>query len=427
MNKSNAMPHSVGAFLKGVGIADVKLDSNNHLLVYLDNGKVLDAGQIPASDDALDATSERPVQNKIITAELDRIVNTLLAEAVSNITTLQQTKVDKISGKGLSTKDFTSAHEAKLNSLYNYDDTTLRAELTALSNRLTALVGGNANEAINSFNEIIAFLKGVEDSDSLNGILAGIGTRIAAAEARITAVEVKQREIEGAIADYDAQIESLGGRVDAQYNEINLVKGNQQTASVQISALQQRMNVAEDDIDSLEIKTATNAGSITSLTNRLSKAEALTRKVEDGSVVVENTLSEVKADSNKPVSGKGIAEAIKGFATQQQLTELSGELANTLVELKGDGSFDINGKAGDWVYYNLPSFQKGGKYSISLQLYDAINTDLYWHVVADNDKIIIDTRQVAPNVLISEAQYEADEDYENVRIVCIVLRVHECD
>lgn len=305
------MPHSVGAFLKGVGIADVKLDSNNHLLVYLDNGKVLDAGQVPASDDAFDATSERPVQNKIITAELDRIVNTLLAEAVGNITTLQQTKVDKISGKGLSTKDFTSAHEAKLNSLHNYDDTTLRAELTALSNRLTALVGGNANEAINSFNEIIAFLNGVEDSDSLNGILAGIGTRIAAAEARITAVEVKQREIEGAIADYDAQIESLDGRVDAQYNEIALIKGNQQTASAQISYLQQRMNSAEADIDSLEIKTATNAGSITSLNNRLSKAEALTRKVEDGSVVVENTLSEVKADSPRPVSGKGVASAIE--------------------------------------------------------------------------------------------------------------------
>ncbi len=305
------MPHSVGAFLKGVGIADVKLDSNNHLLVYLDNGKILDAGQVPASDDALDATSERPVQNKIITAELDRIVNTLLAEAVSNITTLQQTKVDKISGKGLSTKDFTSAHEAKLSSLHNYDDTTLRAELTALSNRLTALVGGNANEAINSFNEIIAFLKGVEDSDSLNGILAGIGTRIAAAEARITAVEVKQREIEGAIADYDAQIESLGGRVDAQYNEINLVKGNQQTASVQISDLQRRVNIAEADIDSLEIKTATNAGSITSLNNRLSNAEALTRKVEDGSVVIDNTLSTLDTTSNKPVSGKGVAKAIE--------------------------------------------------------------------------------------------------------------------
>lgn len=304
------MPHSVGAFLKGVGIADVKLDSNNHLLVYLDNGKILDAGQVPASDDALDATSERPVQNKIITAELDRIVNILLADAVSNITTLQQTKVDKISGKGLSTKDFTSAHEAKLNSLHNYDDTTLRAELAALSNRLTALVGGNANEAINSFNEIIAFLKGVEDSDSLNGILAGIGTRIAAAEARITAVEVKQREIEGAIADYDAQIESLDGRVEAQYNEINLVKGNQQTASVQISALQRRMNVAEADIDSLEIKTATNAGSITSFDNRLSKAEALTRKVEDGSVVVDNTLSEVMADSDKPVSGAAVAKEL---------------------------------------------------------------------------------------------------------------------
>lgn len=43
-------------------------------------------------------------------------------------------KVDKVSGKGLSTNDYTTAEKTKLASLENYDDTQIKADLAALHN-----------------------------------------------------------------------------------------------------------------------------------------------------------------------------------------------------------------------------------------------------------------------------------------------------
>lgn len=44
--------------------------------------------------------------------------------------------------------------------------------------RLDTLVSGNASEAIDNFNEIVAFLDGISDKESLQGILAGIASSI---------------------------------------------------------------------------------------------------------------------------------------------------------------------------------------------------------------------------------------------------------
>lgn len=89
-------------------------------------------------------------------------------------------KVDKVSGKGLSTEDFTTALKSKLEGLSNYDDTTLSNAVSGLESRINTLVSGNASAAIESFNEIIAFLDGVKDTQDLAGIIASIEQQIAA-------------------------------------------------------------------------------------------------------------------------------------------------------------------------------------------------------------------------------------------------------
>ena len=53
-----------------------------------------------------------------------------------------------------------------------------KAALSGLQDRIDALVGGDATSAIESFNEIISFLEGVEDSGTLDGIIAGINVEI---------------------------------------------------------------------------------------------------------------------------------------------------------------------------------------------------------------------------------------------------------
>ena len=88
-------------------------------------------------------------------------------------------KVDKENGKGLSTEDFTTALKNKLQSLSNYDDTSITEAVNSLRDDFDTLVSGDTSTAIKTFNEIIAFLEGVEDTESLSGIIASIEQQIA--------------------------------------------------------------------------------------------------------------------------------------------------------------------------------------------------------------------------------------------------------
>lgn len=81
--------------------------------------KVVKVGGKVTVDSALSTESENPVQNKVITVALNE-------------------KVDKVSGKGLSTNDYTTSEKDKLASLENYNDSEIKSQLTELS----AEIGG---------------------------------------------------------------------------------------------------------------------------------------------------------------------------------------------------------------------------------------------------------------------------------------------
>lgn len=88
-------------------------------------------------------------------------------------------KVDKIQGKGLSTEDFTTTLKNKLESLNNFDSTEIENSLNNIQIQLDTVLSGNTSEAIETFNEIIAFLNGVKDTEDLSGIIASIEQQIA--------------------------------------------------------------------------------------------------------------------------------------------------------------------------------------------------------------------------------------------------------
>lgn len=94
-------------------------------------------------------------------------------------------KVDKVEGKGLSTEDFTTALRNKLEALQNYDDTVISAAIAKLRNDFDTLVESDTSGAIDKFNEIIAFLDGIEDSESLDSIIASIELQIAGKQSAI--------------------------------------------------------------------------------------------------------------------------------------------------------------------------------------------------------------------------------------------------
>ena len=136
MTKLKIMPHAVETYLKGVGVENVELAANNHLIVYLDNGETVDAGEFKV-DDTLSSTSSRPLSNKAIKA---------LEEAI--VTRISRTQ-------------------------------------ESIDNRINALVGNNATTAIDNFNEIISFFEGVTDSETLVAKIAEINASIAAEQSRV--------------------------------------------------------------------------------------------------------------------------------------------------------------------------------------------------------------------------------------------------
>ena len=99
-------------------------------------------------------------------------------------------KVDKVAGKQLSTEDFTTALKTKLEGLSNYDDTELSEAIETLRGDFDNIVSGDTTTAIKTFNEVIAFLDGLTDTQDLESIIANIEQQIAGKMDKVTLAKV---------------------------------------------------------------------------------------------------------------------------------------------------------------------------------------------------------------------------------------------
>lgn len=88
---------------RGVSVIRADVDNNNYLKLELSDGNIINAGQIKTVsmvDNTLSLESANPVENRVITSALNN-------------------KVNKVSGKQLSTEDFTTAEKNKLANIEN--------------------------------------------------------------------------------------------------------------------------------------------------------------------------------------------------------------------------------------------------------------------------------------------------------------------
>ena len=132
-----------------------KTETNN----LLDNKVDKVSGKDLSTNDFTDAYKQQIDDNKTAIETLNGnssvvgSVDSKVSTAYSNATTYTDTecakKVDKVSGKGLSTNDFTDELKTKLNNLENYDDTALGNRVTANENAITVLNGDtNVNGSV---------------------------------------------------------------------------------------------------------------------------------------------------------------------------------------------------------------------------------------------------------------------------------------
>lgn len=121
-------------------------------------------------------------------------------------------KVDKVDGKQLSTEDFTTLLKQKLDGLSNYDDTEIQEAVSKLRTDLDTLVSGDTTTAIKTFNEIIAFLDGISDTEDLSGIIASIEQQIEAKQERlVSGTNIKTINGESILGEGNIEIKGGGG------------------------------------------------------------------------------------------------------------------------------------------------------------------------------------------------------------------------
>ena len=156
-------------------------------------------------------------------------INRILKQVRAYIDKQDNAKVDKVDGKGLSSNDYTSAEKNKLATLNNYDDSALVAQVKALEQSLNTLVGDNASEAIDNFNEILKFLSGITDTQTLEGMLANIRSDL---QTYLSQKVDKESGKQLSTNDYTtAEKNKLDGiEAGAQKNTVTGIKGNAESS-----------------------------------------------------------------------------------------------------------------------------------------------------------------------------------------------------
>ena len=91
--------------------------------------------------------SNKVLNRNYVFRQISNYHNTYIDRILKDTSDIVNTKVDKVSGYGLSKNDFTDELKNKLDGLSNYDDTAVRALIQANTNSLTVLKG-NGNGSV---------------------------------------------------------------------------------------------------------------------------------------------------------------------------------------------------------------------------------------------------------------------------------------
>lgn len=181
--------------------------------------------------------------------------------------TLLDTKVDKVTGKQLSTEDYTTVEKTKLAGLENYDDTTVKDDIAANTAAIeTEVTRAKAAEKVNA-DAITTVDTAYKSADAtLQGNIDAEVTRATAAETvldgkidtKVDKVEGKQLSTEDFTTDFKTKLENLENYDDSDINsslsaEVTRAKAAEKVNADAITAVDTAYKVADvtlqDNID----------------------------------------------------------------------------------------------------------------------------------------------------------------------------------
>lgn len=269
-------PSGVGALPTFI----IEEDSKKYVVLFFADGAYIKQETEDDSvtvDTEMSSTSENAVQNKVIKAYVDKSIKDYDQSISEAILGELDKKVDKVEGKQLSTEDFTTALKTKLEGMSSFDPAEINNKVDGLQSQINTLVSGDASVAIESFNEIIAFLNGVQDTESLEGIIAGIEQQIAAKQDEITDLEtIRSGAALGATALQEHQDISHLATKEEVTSLSNEVVANEEVTAAALNELNEMVNAISENVSG---ETATKVelhSAVESLTNIILENEEVT-------------------------------------------------------------------------------------------------------------------------------------------------------
>lgn len=270
------------------------------------NGSV--ARTITESDIVSDIATIRQNANKGATAlqsvPSEYVTETELAQKGYATTSSLNGKVDKVSGKGLSTNDYTTAEKNKLAGLENYDDTEVKKSIDALGTRTSTaevdiatlqsfFVADKAKNADKLDGQDSRYFATASSVSTLNGTVSGLSESVTTLGEDMT--DVKDR-----LATAESEIAANEGNIESQGNDI--------------ASLKLKMKDAEEDITDNANGIKDNAEDITDLDRRLDNIESWYNNV--GSKFSKDTDGTIKMDGDFYTTGEnsagGVGESVGG-------------------------------------------------------------------------------------------------------------------
>lgn len=157
----------------------------------------------------------KPIEDDI--ANNATAINNEATTRANSVNALDNAKVDKVTGKQLSTEDFTTEEKTKLAGLYNYNDTEVKADISALQNGKVDKVTGkqlSTEDFTTTEKNKLAGLSNYDDTQ--------VQADISALQTRATNIETKNTEQDTAIANAQSTAE----------NALNVANGAVKTADL---------------------------------------------------------------------------------------------------------------------------------------------------------------------------------------------------
>lgn len=248
-------------------------------------------------DPELSTTSINAVQNKVVTAALNN-------------------KVDKVQGKQLSTEDFTTALKTKLEGLNNYDDTDISNAVARLRDDFDSLTQEDISAAIENFNEIISFLDGIEDSESLDSIIASIEQQIAnKQDILVSGTNIKTINGESILGEGNIVVNVDTSNLATKEEVTNLqneVIANEEVSAAAFNEINDRINAISENVSGTTVTKEEFEGAVTTINESIeTKADATSTSESISSL--EESVNEINTSLANYATTESLANEVEAI------------------------------------------------------------------------------------------------------------------